>query len=619
MLLLIFLIGDVTMGQLSRSQVPQKDQWNVASMYADLSVWQKDYKKWTAQDSWQDFLALKGKLTQSADNLKKGLDAYFMIGRHLEKIYTYAHLRHDEDVAELNTKNAYEEAVNLYQQFKEKSAFLEPELLKMSPGAFEAMMKDSKLKEYKIYLEGLYRMKPHTLSEDKEELLSMASKALGGGQKVFSAFLNADSTFDTIVDSHNKSYELTLGSYNLYLRSQDRVLRKNAFDAMHKHFLKYENTLCEMLTTHIESHIFAARARNFKSALEAALFPYQIGTEVYKNLIQSVKKRSSSLHNYASMRKAQMKLDQLEPYDLYVPMVKDVKMEIRYEEAEKKVLEAAAFLGKTYHQKLSDGLLKQGWVDRYENLRKRSGAYSSGCFDSMPFILMNYQNTLSDAKTLCHEAGHSMHTLLSKENQPYPYSSYSIFVAEVASTFQEEVMFRDLISKTADRKTKAYLLNQMIEDIRATLFRQTMFAEFELKLHEFVEAGTPLSPQLLKQEYKKLYQDYYGSHLHIGDEISIEWARIPHFYYNFYVYQYATGISAAISLVNRCETLGDKAKEDYLMFLKSGSSDYPINLLKKAGVDMTQETAIFDAIDYFDKLMDQFQEAMNSEYEEILN
>jgi oligoendopeptidase F len=610
MIILGLLIGDMIMGQLPRNEVPKQDQWNVSTMYKDLGVWQVDYKSWQAPNAFSDLLNLKGNLTASVDHLKKALDAYFSISRHLEKIYTYAHLRHDEDVAEPSTKNAYEEAVNLYHSFREKSAFLEPELLLMSEKTFKEMVNHPTLAEYKVYLDSVYRMKPHTLSEDKEELLSMASKALSGGQKVFSSFLNADSKFDMIKDAQGKEYELTLGTYNLYLRNQDRILRKNAFEAMHRHFLKYENTLCEMLTAHVEAHVFQARARHFNSALEAALFPHQIDTKVYKNLIKSVKDKAASLHKYAQIRKKQMGLTELEPYDLYVPMVKDVEMKISYDEAEKKVLDAAGFLGKTYLSKLSDGLLKQGWVDRYENLRKRSGAYSSGCYDSMPFILMNYQDTLSDAKTLCHEAGHSMHTLLSSENQPYQYSNYSIFVAEVASTFQEEVMFRHLIEQTTDEKTKAYLLNQMIEDIRATLFRQTMFAEFELKVHEFVEKGIPLTPQLLKDEYKKLYKDYYGNHLNMGDEISIEWARIPHFYYNFYVYQYATGISAAISLVNRCEKLGDPAKQDYLNFLKSGSSDYPINILKKAGVDMEKEQPIFDAISYFDKLLSEFEKVM---------
>jgi oligoendopeptidase F len=602
MIILGLLIGDMIMGQLPRNEVPKQDQWNVSTMYKDLGVWQVDYKSWQAPNAFSDLLNLKGNLTASVDHLKKALDAYFSISRHLEKIYTYAHLRHDEDVAEPSTKNAYEEAVNLYHSFREKSAFLEPELLLMSEKTFKEMVNHPTLAEYKVYLDSVYRMKPHTLSEDKEELLSMASKALSGGQKVFSSFLNADSKFDMIKDAQGKEYELTLGTYNLYLRNQDRILRKNAFEAMHRHFLKYENTLCEMLTAHVEAHVFQARARHFNSALEAALFPHQIDTKVYKNLIKSVKDKAASLHKYAQIRKKQMGLTELEPYDLYVPMVKDVEMKISYDEAEKKVLDAAGFLGKTYLSKLSDGLLKQGWVDRYENLRKRSGAYSSGCYDSMPFILMNYQDTLSDAKTLCHEAGHSMHTLLSSENQPYQYSNYSIFVAEVASTFQEEVMFRHLIEQTTDEK--------MIEDIRATLFRQTMFAEFELKVHEFVEKGIPLTPQLLKDEYKKLYKDYYGNHLNMGDEISIEWARIPHFYYNFYVYQYATGISAAISLVNRCEKLGDPAKQDYLNFLKSGSSDYPINILKKAGVDMEKEQPIFDAISYFDKLLSEFEKVM---------
>jgi oligoendopeptidase F len=611
MLQLIFLMRELIMGQTPRAEVPKQDMWQVSSLYADLPVWQADYKKWSDLDSWKEFLSLKGSLTTSAQTLKKGLESYFGISRHLEKIYTYAHLRHDEDVADHITKKAYEEAVNLYHQFREKSAFLEPELLSMDETTFKQRLNDPSLKEYKIYLEGLYRLKPYTLSADKEELLSMSSKALSGASKVFSSFLNADSKFGTIVDAQGAPHELTIGSYNLYLRSQDRVLRKNAFEAMHRHFLKYENTLCEMLSAHVQSHVFQARARGYQSSLEAALYPYQISTSVYKNLIQAVKKRCASLHSYAKMRQTLMKLDLLEPYDLYVPLVKDVKMEISYEEAEKKVLEAAGFLGNIYQQKLCDGLLKQGWVDRYENLRKRSGAYSSGCYDSRPFILMNYQNTLSDAKTLCHEAGHSMHTLFSNEHQPYHYASYSIFVAEVASTFQEEVMFRHLVSQTKDKKVKAYLLNQMIEDIRATLFRQTMFAEFELKIHEFAESGVPLTPDLLKGEYKKLYQEYYGSHLHISDEICIEWARIPHFYSNYYVYQYATGISAAISLVNRCEKLGDSAKKDYLNFLSAGSSDYPLNILKKAGVDMEKETPIFDAIDYFDKLVKEFKEAID--------
>lgn len=607
MFLLSVIIGELIMGQLPREEVPKQDQWNVSAMYKDFLVWNNDFSHFSKKETFDKLLSFKGKLAGDAVSLRQALDHYFDISRHLEKIYTYAHLRHDEDVAEKEAKNAYERSLNIFHEFKEKTAFFEPEILSMNEETFQKRLKDPQLASYKIYLESIYRQKKHTLTEDQEALLSMASKALSGGQKVFSAFLNADSKFADILDQEGKSHELTLGSYNLYLRSHDRVLRKNAYQALHAHFLKYENTLCEMLSAHVEAHAFNAKARHFKSSLEAALFPYQIDTSVYKNLIATVKKKAASLHTYAKYRKKQMGLQELEPYDLYVPMVKEVSFDIPYEEGEKMVLEAAKFLGNEYYQKLSNGLLKDRWVDRYENLRKRTGAYSSGCYDSMPYILMNYHNTLSDAKTLCHEGGHSMHTLLSKENQPYQYASYSIFVAEVASTFQEEVMFRDLIKKTQDPKKKAYLLNQMIEDIRATLFRQTMFAEFELKVHEFVENGTPLTPHLLREEYKKLYHEYYGEHLKIGDEISIEWARIPHFYYNFYVYQYATGISAAISLVNRCEKLGDSAKQDYLNFLKSGSSDYPINLLKKAGVDMESEEPILSAIDYFDELLKEFE------------
>jgi len=597
------------MAQVQRKEIPEKDRWHVGAMYPDLDAWKKDYQNVCSSSNLDTFLQYKGKLGSSSQNLKKALDAYFEISRHLEKIYTYAHLRHDEDVAEPDTKKAYEEAVNAYHHFKEKSAFLEPELLKMSPEAFQTMLAHKELSEYKLFLERIYLFKAHTLSEPEEALLSMAGKPLSGAQKIFSSFLNADTKFPSIKDKEGKVYELTHGTYALYLRSPDRILRKNAFETLHRHFLSYENTLCDMLSAHVESHVFNAKARRFKNSLEAALFPNQIDVDVYKNLIQSVKKRANSLHQYAEIRKRHLGLSVLEPYDLYVPMVQDVEFHIPYEEAEKMVVEAARFLGADYANTLSKGLLEERWVDRYENLRKRSGAYSSGCYDSMPYILMNYQNTLSDAKTLCHEAGHSMHSLLSRSHQNYPYADYSIFVAEVASTFQEEVMFRDLISKTNDPKKKAYLYNQMFEDIRATLFRQTMFAEFELKIHEYVESGVPLTPQLLKQDYATLYQQYYGHHLHIGEELSMEWARIPHFYSNFYVYQYATGISAAISLVNRCDKLKEPAKQDYLSFLKSGSSQYPLALLKQAGVDMTESKPIFDAIDYFDHLLESFEKS----------
>jgi oligoendopeptidase F len=466
------------------------------------------------------------------------------------------------------------------------------------------------LTEYEFYLDKIVRMKKHTLSAPEEELLAMAGKALETASQAFSSFNNADLKFPPVLDGKGNSRELTHGKYLLYLRDKDRTLREGAFKNLHRTFSAYENTLCELLSGQIHRHLLEMRARKYSSCVEAALFPNQIDIQVYSALIQAVRAHLPALHRYMHFRKEAMGLDKLHLYDLHVPLVRQVEMGMSYEEATKVIIESVAILGEDYQRALNQGLTQDRWVDRYENARKRSGAYSSGCYDSMPYILMNYHGTFNDMMTLAHEAGHSMHSLLSRRSQPYHYSQYSIFVAEVASTFHEELLLRHLLSQAKSKEQKAFLINQKLDDMRSTLIRQTMFAEFELKMHQWAEQGIPMTPALIKAEYRKLNQEYFGPDVRIDDEADIEWARIPHFYYNFYVYQYATGISAAHALVDKVVNGGEAARDAYLEFLSSGSSKYPIDALKLAGVDMRTPDPVEAAMRHFNELVTELGELL---------
>lgn len=591
---------------VERSKVPVEDRWNVEALYSSPAEWEKDFKEWGREGTaphWPEIARFKGKLGSGPNELKSFLETLLQISRHLTKLYTYAHLRHDEDVGEEKSKSAYVRISTIYHDFQTETAWIEPEILTLSP----EFLKSDELKEYFIHLERIFRLKPHTLSAEMEQLLAVTGQALETARKTFGAFNNADIKFPKIKDSDGAEKELTHGSYLVYLRGRDRTLRENAFKTLHKSFMAYENTLCELINGQVQVHLCNMRARNYSSCLEAALFPHQIDTHVYTSLIEAVRSRLGSLHKYLALRKKVMKVDELHLYDLHVPLVADVDLTMKYDAAEELVAASVAPLGKEYQDLLRNGLKNGRWVDRYENLRKRSGAYSSGCYDSMPYILMNYHGTFSDVMTLAHEAGHSMHSLMSNRHQPYHYSSYPIFVAEVASTFNEELLLRHLVKQVDDPAKKCYLINQEIEDLRNTLFRQTMFAEFELTLHNWAEQGIPLTPALLKQTYRKLNNDYFGGEVVIDEEIDAEWSRIPHFYYNFYVYQYATGISAAHALVKQVVEQGEVARDKYLRFLSSGCSRYPIDLLKEAGVDMREKKPVELAIDHFDKLVEELK------------
>lgn len=594
---------------LARNEIPAEHRWNVEALYLNPESWKMELKQVQGGDpKWPQIVGYKGKLHEPAA-VAALLGSYLDLQRRLEKLHTYAHLRLDEDLGNDSFKTDFGLISGLIHEFSLATSWIEPELIGLSEEQFQKLIRDAALAPYRFHLEKIGRMRPHTLALEQEELLALSGKALDASHKAFGALNNADMTFKPAVDSKGEEHPLSHGTYLSLLRSPDRILRKSAFINLHQGFDTYANTLCELLQGQVQGHLFVSRARKFESCLQAALFPHQIDRTVYENLIASVRKRLPLMHEYIALRKQLLKLPEIHMYDLHVPLVEEAEIKMNYEEAKQAVVASVAPLGPKYQHALEQGLLKDRWVDPFENMRKRSGAYSSGCYDSMPYILMNYHGTLNDVLTLAHEAGHSMHSLLSRTHQPYIYSQYPIFVAEVASTFNEQLLLHYLKSKAASKKDQAFLINYQIEGIRGTILRQTLFAEFELQLHQWAEAGIPLTPTLLKQRYMELNREYYGPDMVLDPELAIEWARIPHFYYNFYVYQYATGLSAALALFQRA--MGDEGvKEKYLGFLSSGGSKYPIDLLQSAGVDMRTSDPVDEALNYFEQLLKELRKCL---------
>jgi oligoendopeptidase F len=590
-----------------RQEVLQKDKWNVEALFGSFEQWEMAF----AAFDYTPLKAFQGTLSEGPAHLASILQNLFSLSRELEKLYTYAHLRHDEDTKNDLYKEAYQKITLTHYDFAEKMAWLEPELLALPEKALDSYLKSKELEPYRFYLEKIIHLKPHTLSESEERLMALSSAATQSASKAFGALNNADIKFEKIQDSQHHEHELSHGSYQLYLRSHDRTLRKNAYQSMHQSFKAVENTLAELIYGQVQSHVFQAKSRKYNSCLEAALFPKNIPVAVYHNLIRTVKKHLPSLHRYVALRKKTLNVDTLHVYDLYVPLVKKEDHHLTYEEAEKWVIESTAPLGQAYQSALREGMQEQGWVDRFENSHKRSGAYSSGCYDSFPYILMNYKGILKDMFTLAHEAGHSMHSYLSHKHQAYHDSHYPIFVAEVASTFNEELLMDLLMKSWTDEAQQLYLTHEKLEDIRGTIFRQTLFAEFELTIHESVEQGQPLTPHFLSELYNRLQKEYYGPDLTLDPVGSIEWARIPHFYYNFYVYQYATGLSAALALSKKVLEGDTQARDRYLRFLQGGGHLYPVDLLKLAGIDMTQSEPIESALSTFDGLVTRLEKFLS--------
>ncbi|MCH9613982.1 MAG: Oligoendopeptidase F, plasmid [Chlamydiia bacterium] len=554
-----------------RADVTNDLKWDLSPLYEKLEDWEKDFT-----DEWPD-LSPRDLTT----GLEEFLDVYFSVQERLYRLYTYSHLKHDEDVADEVWKGIHDRAMMKVHGFSQETAWVEPAILELEGPTSE---------KYKMYLDRVRILKPYTLEKDKEELIALAGQALDSSHKSFGIFNNADLKFEPVGKD-----ELTHGSYQVFLQSKDRKIRKEAFKKIHKEYQAYENTFTELLSGQIQAHLFNVRARGFDSCLQAALMPNQIDTRVYTSLVEGVRGNIQGLQDYVSLRKEKLGFESIGAYDMYVPLIDDVDKKYSIDEAKQLVIDSVAPLGEEYQETLARGLNQERWVDWLETDRKRSGAYSSGCYGSHPYMLMNFHGTLRDVFTLAHEAGHSMHTHLSHTNQPYHTSSYPIFLAEVASTYNEELLFRHLLNMADDEDERLYLINQKIDDMRATFFRQTLFAEFELTLHELAEKQVPFAASLLKEKYGELNKAYYGPDFIVDDEISVEFLRVPHFYYNFYVYQYATGIAAATAL----HEVGDQ--KSYLKFLSSGSSGYPLDLLKEAGVDMTSDMPALAMIKTFEQ------------------
>lgn len=593
----------------SRVAVPETERWNVEALYSNVELWKKEFEKIRgaeARPRWPVLSAYQGKLKNSPDAVRKFLDAYFDLERTLSKLHTYAHLRLDEDLGNDAIKENFGRISSLIHDFQVEYSWVEPELLSMSGEEFRALLSHPHLSSYRFYLSKLERMRPHTLSPEMEELLALSGKALEAPYKTFGALNNADLSFPPALDQSGKERELTTGTYLLYLKDSDRTLRKTAFERLHGVYEGHANSICELLQGLVQSHLFISRAKKFSDCREAALFPRRIDAEVYDNLIASIHGNLDALQSYLHLRKKLLGLSELHVYDLYVPFVKDVETHRGFQEACELVAESVKPLGKDYSEALKRGLFEDRWVDPFENEKKRSGAYSSGCYDSMPYILMNYQGTLNDVLTLAHEAGHSMHSFLSRKNQSYIYADYPIFVAEVASTFNEQLLLQLLKERAKSKEELAFLINYEIEAIRTTIFRQTLFAEFELQLHRWAEEGRPFTPTLLKETYLKLNRQYYGDELVLDPGLGYEWARIPHFYYDFYVYQYATGLSASLALFEKAAK-SQEARDRYLQFLSSGGSSYPLELLEIAGVDLKTKEPVDAAMRKFRALVKELE------------
>lgn len=554
----------------------------------------------------------KGHLGDSAETLYNALALEDEIETKLEQVYVYAHLKQDQDTSNDKYTGFESRAHQLIIKISSAWSFLVPEILQIDEDKLKSFVNENEdLKRYEFDLKLINEKRPHILDAEKEKLLTEVQDALSTPSNVYGMFSNADLEFEDAVDKDGNKHPLTQGTFIKYLESDDRELRQSAYNNVYKGYGSYNNTLGATLAGDVKKNVFNARTHNYKSARERALSNNHIPEEVYDNLVKTVHKYLPLLHRYTQLRKELLGIDDLKMYDLYTPLVKDVKFEMPYNEAKDWMLKALEPMGEEYLNVIKEGL-DNHWVDVYENKGKRSGAYSSGAHLTNPFILLNWSDTVSDLYTLVHEFGHSAHSYFSRKNQPSNSSDYSIFVAEVASTCNEALL-SDYMDKHLDDEHRLLLLNQELERFRATLFRQTMFAEFEHKIHQIEEAGEPLTSTRMNEEYAKLNKQYFGDVVETDDNISKEWSRIPHFYMNYYVYQYATGYSAAQSLSHQILTEGKPAVERYINeFLKKGSSNYPIEILKNAGVDMTTPEPIEQACEVFEQKLDAFEKLMKA-------
>ncbi|GAE31258.1 oligoendopeptidase F [Halalkalibacter hemicellulosilyticus] len=592
-----------------REEIPVEKTWDLEAIYASSEEWEASFQ--SIKSKLPELQKGKGTLGDSPASLLAVLQKSNEITEELGKLYTYAHMRYDQDTTNSIYQGLNDRAMALAAEVSQTASYIVPELLSLEEETIYAFLEqEERLQLYKQMFAELNEEREHVLSESEESILAQASEAINSSSQTFGMLNNADMKFPEITDDNGDKVEVTHGRYLTFLESSNRRVREEAFKAVYETYGKFKNTFASTLSGQVKRNRFYAKVRKYDSARQAALSKNHIPEVVYDQLVESVNKRLDLLHRYVRLRKKVLGVEELHMYDLYTPLVSDVEMEISYEEAKELVAKGAEPLGEEYVSILKEGFEKR-WVDVEENVGKRSGAYSSGAYGTMPYILMNWQDNVNNLFTLAHEFGHSMHSYYTRENQPYVYGDYTIFVAEVASTVNEALLNDYLVKETDDRKKKLYLLNHFLEGFRGTVFRQTMFAEFEQLIHEKSAQGEALTPELLSDLYYGLNKKYFGDELTIDKEIALEWARIPHFYYNFYVYQYATGYSAAAALSKQILEEGEPAVKRYIEFLKAGSSDYPIEVLKNAGVDMTSSQPIDQALDVFEETLTEMEQLLS--------
>lgn len=590
----------------TRDQIDSKYKWNIEAMIPDESVISGELEtiKKEAEAYGEDFA---GRLTESADTLLAAFQKRDDIWRRLEKIYVYARMRRDENNAETKYQAMADQCNSVIAAVSASMAFFTPELLSASEETILAYINAAPgLEIYRFAICDTMRQKAHILTQAEENILAQMSEITGATNDIFTILNNADIKFGTIIDEDGDETEVTHGNFIKFMESHNRDVRKNAYNAVYDAYKELINTIASAYNYNTKTDVVSARIRKYESARAAALSGDNIPAEVYDNLVAEVHKNLPAMHRYVELRKKLLGVDKLYMYDMYVPLIKLPETSVSFEEGLDIMRDALQPLGEEYLTKMNKGI-EEGWIDVYENKGKTSGAYSFGCYDSYPYILLNYTDTLKDVFTIIHEMGHSMHSRYTRDEQPYIYGSHSIFTAEVASTVNESLLMQHLLRTEDEKEMRKYLLNMHLEEFRTTLFRQTMFAEFEDITHKTIESGETLTAEWMCQQYEDLNAQYYGSAVEKDDVIRYEWARIPHFYNAFYVYKYATGYSAATAISKKILTEGKPAAQDYIRFLKTGESDHPIELLKIAGVDMSSPLPVQQAMETFNQLLDEFE------------
>ena len=593
--------------QKTRDEIETKYTWDLTLIYKTDAYFEKDYERVSKEIN--DITRYKGILVKSASNLLGYLKLSNELERKLYKLYYYANLKNDQDTTNTKYQAMLGKVKNLLTKFEELDAYAQPELMSIDYSIIEKYYEEEKeLKEYEFVLSNLFRFKKHILSKEVEEVLSSLSNSLNNSSETYELLTDSDMKFGKILDENNEEVELTESNYSVFLHSKDRRVRKEVFNKILTTYGEYKNTISSTFAGNVDTLTTLAKLKKYDSSLEAALFSDNVDKEVYNNLIKTVKDNLNVLYKYFKLKKDFLKLDEFHLYDQYVDLVEENTKQYTFLEAKDLVIEALSVLGEDYIKNLNKAF-DERWIDVYNNKGKRGGAYSSGFYDTKPYVLLNYEGTINDVSTLAHELGHSMHTYYSCLNNPYQYSSYKIFVAEVASTVNELLLNFHLLNK-GSKEDKKYILSNLMNLFKATIYRQTMFAEFERDMHNLKEQGGVLTNEVLCDNYYKLNLDYFGPDVVVDDEIKYEWERIPHFYYNFYVYKYAIGLSCACYIVDNILNKKEYALENYLKFLSSGGSDYPINELKIAGIDVTKKDVIESAIKMFDSFIEQFKELM---------